>query len=34
VGRLSGDMDDALCSIGMEENGDPYDVFMVGVGRE
>lgn len=36
VGRLSGDSEDALCSpcMGIEENGDPYDVLIVGAGRE
>lgn len=36
MGRLSGDKDDELCSpcIGMDEKGDAYAVFMVGVGRE
>jgi len=36
LGRLSGDRDDALCSlcIGIEEKGDAYVVLIVGVGRE
>jgi hypothetical protein len=35
VGRLSGDSDELLWSfcIGMDENGDAYEVLIVGVGR-
>jgi len=36
VGRLSGESEEALCSLcnGIDENGDPYVVLIEGVGRE
>jgi len=35
VGRLSGETDGVLCScMGTDENGEAYEVLIVGVGRE
>jgi len=34
AGRLSGETDEFWSCIGMDEKGEPYEVLIVGVGRE